>query len=1061
MERLADGAAMGRWWRPIEEDRIECLLCPRNCRLHSGDRGFCFVRSNRNGQMVLDTYGRSTGFCIDPIEKKPLNQFLPGTPILSFGTAGCNLGCKFCQNWDISKSREVARLSDQAEPEDIAQAALQSGCRAVAFTYNDPVIWAEYAIDVARACRRRGIKTVAVTAGYISPGAREEFFAEMDAANVDLKAFTEAFYFKVTSSHLQPVLDTLCYLKRETNVWFEITNLVIPQENDAPHEIRQMSEWIASNLGFDVPLHFSAFHPDWRMQDRPRTPVETLIQAYEIAKQTGLRYVYVGNVHDVPRQSTYCPHCHQCVIARDWYDLVDYRMKGNLCLHCGGLIAGHYEATPGDWGRKRQPIRIQPSTTYPLQLTSTAKRNSSQDALMSNLPNTSNPRPETPTLDPQSLQQLQKFAAREVIRAVVGGADVPRLLLPGELAERPVFGVFVTLKKHGALRSCCGSLGESQPLAATTIQAAKRTALEDPRFPPVSPNELNQLRLSVSVLGPPQRIDGPPANRAEQIEVGKHGLRIFGNNKAGLLLPSVAPEQGWDAVAFLKGVCRKAGLHEDAWTTDQTIVERFEGQLVEGEIENAQQWMDLEEATFPNEADVQALTLHAKQNIAAVQEGRTPAYYALDVTDGTIGGIVLQVTQNETGESSQWLKWSVRPGLPLQATLFSVCEQAGHWLREQNVRHWTMKLAFLTAPMPCGMLSQPNLDGFRASRCGVLVADGQSAAFAFDRQVTQADELVASCSRGESFMRARAQVIIWNVASAMPSMFATSSPQPVAGPAQRPPAVAGAFYPANDQEREQMIDRLTEGFKPQAKERVAAIMTPHAGLVYSGRLAADVWRRVQFPSSVLIIGPKHTPHGVRWAVAPHSLWRISPTTTMASDTELARAIAEQVRGMRLDSSAHAREHGIEVQLPLLVRYAPQVKVTGVCMGAATWEEIEGAAEDLSQLLRSMAEPPLLVISSDMNHFADYEETRRRDGLALMKLRDHDPRGLLETCQREQISMCGQIPAALVLLTLQKLGLNTRYEQVGYATSADMTGNSARVVGYAGALWHRAGVQTLV
>jgi AmmeMemoRadiSam system radical SAM enzyme len=308
--------------------------------------------------MVLSTYGKSTGFCIDPIEKKPLNHFYPGTSVLSFGTAGCNLGCKFCQNWDISKSREVARLSQHASPHAIAMAACQHGCHSVAFTYNDPVIWAEYAIETARACHALGVKTVAVTAGYISPAARPMFFADMDAANVDLKAFTEDFYYRITYSHLQPVLDTLQYLQRETPVWFEITNLVIPDANDDPDQLQRMCEWILQALGSDIPVHFSAFHPDFRMRDRPNTPHETLIQAYDIAKRAGLHYVYVGNVHDRQRQNTYCHRCGICLIERDWYQLGQYSLSGNRCVVCGEAIPGRFSDAPGTWGRRRQPVQI-------------------------------------------------------------------------------------------------------------------------------------------------------------------------------------------------------------------------------------------------------------------------------------------------------------------------------------------------------------------------------------------------------------------------------------------------------------------------------------------------------------------------------------------------------------------------------------------------------------------------------------------------------------------------------------------------------------------------------
>lgn len=352
-----------RYWHFIEDNledsRIQCDLCPRDCKLHEGQRGACFVRMRQGDQMILTTYGRSSGFCIDPIEKKPLNHFYPGSSVLSFGTAGCNLACKFCQNWDISKSKDMDRLMDQASPEAIAAAALQSGCKSVAFTYNDPVIFAEYAMDVADACRAHGIKTVAVTAGYMHDQPRRDFYAKMDAANVDLKAFSDDFYAKVTSAHLQPVLDTLHYLKHETDVWFEITTLLIPGKNDSDSELAAMSKWIKQELGTDVPLHFSAFHPDYKMADIPATPPATLVRAREIALQEGLHYVYTGNVHNQQGDTTFCPDCHAPLIVRDWYQIEQYRLtEDGHCPDCGAAVAGRFAKRAGQFGRRRIPIAI-------------------------------------------------------------------------------------------------------------------------------------------------------------------------------------------------------------------------------------------------------------------------------------------------------------------------------------------------------------------------------------------------------------------------------------------------------------------------------------------------------------------------------------------------------------------------------------------------------------------------------------------------------------------------------------------------------------------------------
>jgi pyruvate formate lyase activating enzyme len=353
----------GRYWHRIEDGRIQCDLCPRDCRLHEGQRGACFVRQRVGDAMVLTTYGRSSGFCIDPIEKKPLNHFYPGSAVLSFGTAGCNLACKFCQNWDISKSRDMDRLMDQASPEAIARSAAESGCKSVAFTYNDPVIFAEYAMDVADACHERSIQTVAVTAGYMHPQPRRDFYAKMDAANVDLKAFTESFYFKLTGSHLQPVLDTLVYLKHETDVWFEITTLLIPSKNDSDAEIEAMCKWIRTELGTDVPLHFTAFHPDWKLDELPPTPPSTLTRARKIGLSEGLLYVYTGNVHDMRGGTTCCPACREELIVRDWHQIHKYHLTGDgRCLSCGKRIDGRFEAYQGQFGRRRVPVRLGAST---------------------------------------------------------------------------------------------------------------------------------------------------------------------------------------------------------------------------------------------------------------------------------------------------------------------------------------------------------------------------------------------------------------------------------------------------------------------------------------------------------------------------------------------------------------------------------------------------------------------------------------------------------------------------------------------------------------------------
>lgn len=354
------GVVSTKHWHRLEDGRVQCDVCPRNCRLKEGQRGFCFVRANHGGEVVLTSYGLSSGFCVDPIEKKPLNHFLPGTPVLSFGTAGCNLGCRFCQNWDMSKSRETATLADRASPELLAREAARLECRSVAFTYNDPVIFMEYAMDTADACRALGIRSVAVTAGYMCAEPRREFFGHMDAANIDLKGFSERFYERICSGHLQDVLDTLVYVKRETSTWFEITTLLIPGENDAEGELQAMAGWVVENLGCEVPWHFSAFHPDWKMRDIPHTPLATLRLARDIARSHGVRYAYVGNVHDEEGSGTYCPGCGNTVVGRDWYRLTRWDLdETGRCRGCGASVPGVFESQPGTWGAKRMPIRLQ------------------------------------------------------------------------------------------------------------------------------------------------------------------------------------------------------------------------------------------------------------------------------------------------------------------------------------------------------------------------------------------------------------------------------------------------------------------------------------------------------------------------------------------------------------------------------------------------------------------------------------------------------------------------------------------------------------------------------
>lgn len=1047
----ADGTRLGGWWHDDPATgRMICDLCPRACSLKPGDRGFCFVRENVGGEMVLTTYGRSTGFCIDPIEKKPLNHFYPGTSVLSFGTAGCNLGCKFCQNWDISKSREVARLSEIATPEAIAEAARQHGCRSLAFTYNDPVIWAEYAIDTARACRAVGIKTVAVTAGYITPAARGAFYEFMDAANVDLKAFTEEFYHQITYSHLQPVLDTLAWLKKETDVWFEITNLMIPNANDSMDEIRRMSRWILEHVGDQVPVHFTAFHPDFRMQDRPATPHETLLAAYEVARAEGLKHVYTGNVNDVAHQSTYCPHCSALVIERNWYELGRYNLKGNACGSCGGIIAGHFDERPGTWGRKRLPVEIRRFAREPEVVTLKAPEGSmkTQSAATANTPDVS--RPELT----EEQQSLILHAANQFVAADILGrpARLPDKTLAGA-ADLPVVGTYVTLKRQGHLRACCGFVGETRRLIEALRHAAYRTAMEDNRLPPISATELPYLDLHVNVLHGFAAVTARGRERLASVEVGRHGLRIHRRDAGGLLLPVVASENGWDSETFLRQVCRKAGLPTTAWEEDDTHLFTFESCEFGGSFDTSvlDPGSDQPVERF-RPAELQQLAEHARSTVLALAQGMAPSYYAFGVPDGTVTGAAVSVNVPGLAEPRHFLQLALRPGVPLQATVFKLCESAAQWLRASFARLDSVRVGvtIFYDPAMHGTAGDPDLRGLDPATRALLLFEQDKSACVFAPHAT-ADEAFAKIRESVPLLSpSRTGLYGLGVQSTEREIHFRVAPQPVVATGPRSPAVAGRFYPAQPGELTAMVDEMLAGSERPQKETWPAVMVPHAGLRYSGSLAAAVFNRVEIPELVIVIGPKHTRDGVDWSVAPHESWSI-PGATISGDPEVARALVEAIPGLQLDATAHQNEHAIEVELPFLARLAPQARVVGIVVGGGAWEHCQQFAAGLAEVVRGLPKPPLLVISSDMNHFATDAENRRLDEIALEAMERLDPAELLSTVTEHNISMCGVLPAVIVMETLRQLGSLTKSERVGYATSADISGDESRVVGYAGML----------
>ncbi len=749
-----DGAKTGGWWRELSErGRVVCELCPRECHLKPGDRGFCFVRENRDGQVVLSTYGRSTGFCVDPIEKKPLNNFYPGTSVLSFGTAGCNLGCKFCQNWTISKSRETDRLSDLATPEAIASAASRLGCQSVAFTYNDPVVWAEYAIDTAAACRAVGVKTVAVTAGYITPAARGPFFTAMDAANVDLKAFTEDFYQSLALSHLEPVLGTLRWLKHETDVWFEITNLIIPRVNDSADELQAMCGWILENLGDDVPLHFSAFHPDFRMTDRSATPPETLLAAYDIANRAGLKYVYVGNINDSRHQSTYCPKCDGCVIQRNSHQLGHYKIADGCCGGCGAKIAGHFENKPGSWGRKRMPVNIaQFSQTVPVAEAPDSPKSPPTAAMIASRgPTTTEP----PEISEQQEPLIIEAASRSIVHLATTGIAGSTADTLAEIGRQSLDGVVVVLRREDRIRGNNGLLGDALPLPVLLDAALRSVAGQSNHQPAISATELPYLHIDVWLLFAAETVSVQGDKRADGIVLGRHGVQISQGQATAILTPDVAVRLELDAVELLQRAARQAGLPSGAWREPSSRLVTFEARLISASLDQRAipQSGDPTRPLYSSEQFKQVIEF-CRSNIATIFSGGTPVANQPGVADQNVSGLSLAIKlPGRLGDFPRANQFALRPMIPLQTTLYGLAGVAAKMIHSLDTYTTTagvggmkLDLTILHDPAMHGTLAHPDLRGLDPSYRTAFVKNGDHQAWMFDPRLT-AEELVNLASR--------------------------------------------------------------------------------------------------------------------------------------------------------------------------------------------------------------------------------------------------------------------------------------------------------------------------
>jgi AmmeMemoRadiSam system protein B/AmmeMemoRadiSam system protein A len=661
--------------------------------------------------------------------------------------------------------------------------------------------------------------------------------------------------------------------------------------------------------------------------------------------------------------------------------------------------------------------------------------------------------PRRPQLSEEQKRLVLGAAAEWVAGAASSRGSVAVDPALGGAGEITLSGAFVSLKRAKHLRSCCGMLGTPIPLAMAVHDAAIRTAREDVRFPPVSPSELAYLDLEVWLLFAPEPMAARGDDRIQAVEVGRHGLQVVRGQARGLLLPGVPVENGWDSKRFLEQVCVKAGLHPALWRDDDTQLFTFEGEAIRGRVAAAAH--GAAEVPIPFLPDqVAAYADSCRSNIVALLTGATPSYYFFGAPDGNVSGIVASVRWTDRAEDLTFSHLSLRPGVPLQSTLFTLAQSAAQALARQGIRPKDLAslhvgLMLLYDPAMHGTVDDLDIQGIQPARRAVLVTERGNSSILYDHQKSASDLVREAASQARVANPQHSPVFSLGALSTMDRVVVTNVPKPVRGPASRDPGVAGTFYPAQASELERLVDEMLHG-KASAGAWPAA-MVPHAGLIYSGRIAADVLKRIQLPETIIVIGPKHTPLGVEWAVAPQQTWSM-PGFSIESDPKLARQLSAAIPGLELDALAHQREHAIEVELPFIARLAPQSKVVGIAIGGGDFARCSQFAEGLAGVLRERSDKPLLLISSDMNHFATDAENRRLDEVALAAMQTLDPQNLYDTVTENRISMCGVLPAVIVFQTLQLLGGLSESVRVGYATTADVTGDKSRVVGYAGMLF---------
>lgn len=652
-------------------------------------------------------------------------------------------------------------------------------------------------------------------------------------------------------------------------------------------------------------------------------------------------------------------------------------------------------------------------------------------------------------------QAIHQAACETVLAAVTNQTPATSGPAFRAIEKMIVAGVFVTLRKGGRLRGCCGTFGQPMSLARAIVQSGYRTATADHRFPPVAVSELSDVSLDVTILSNFETIEATGEGRVASVEVGRHGLVIQLGQKSGLLLPSVAVEFGLDARGFLNQVCRKAGLAESAWLDPNAFIRRFEGRMIGGPFDRRLLLIAGDESVFPYSASqMSRLARIVTQNVAAILSRAVPACFPAEIPDGTVGGIAVQLSDTRNSLLATFSRIPLSGELPLQSTLLQITQSAAEWLlrngfRAEDSRQLKTDLALFASPVSHGNAADPDVAGFDGSSRAILVSDGRQTSWSYDSSLTF-EELLHGVLRAAGISEAEGvRVRSFRVLGTASRMQNSCVSQAERALKTRPPAVSGVFYPAEPEQLRLLVKKWV-GEKPPEKERWPAVMVPHAGLIYSGAIAAGVLNRVEIPSTVIIIGPKHTRYGANWAIAPNALWQL-PGAVLRSDLELAAVLERRIDGLELDAEAHEREHAIEVELPILEAVAPECKIAGIVVGAADLEQCLRFGQQLAAVIREVSTPSLLVISSDMNHFEGDARTRELDEMALLAMESCDPTRLYETVTANGISMCGVRPAVMVMEALRTLGQLTRIERAGYATSGDVTGDESRVVGYAGML----------